>query len=328
MPRRRTNTNLPACVYRKHGAFYYVHKRKWTRLADNLHDALQAYARIVAQPEGGMAALIEEALPEICRGLAPSTVKQYERSARRLQTILAEFSPDQVEAVHVARIRRSLRDTPREANRAITVLRLVFEWALEEFRVTRNPCVGVKHIQTQARDRLIEGGEYLAIYEAAPERLQIMMDLCLLTGQRIGDVLAIKRADLRAEGIYFQQQKSKRGRPGTQLIVAWTPELRAAVERAKALTGNLAPMTLFYGKANKPPAYKIVWRQWRAACERAGVTNANIHDLRAMAGTEAARQGVDPTALLGHKDSRTTRIYLRDRSAKVVAGPRKKAAEK
>jgi len=40
-----------------------------------------------------------------------------------------------------------------------------------------------------------------------------------------------------------------------------------------------------------------------------------------MAGTEAKRQGLDPTALLGHADAKMTRRYLRDREVPVVEGP-------
>lgn len=321
MRQRKTDRHLPPCVYFKHGAYWFVRKGKWHRLGTGLQDALHEYARIQAQPGDGMAKLIEDALPHILKGrngkgLAPITVKQYTIAARRLQSILAEFTPEQVKPVHVAQLRRKLSDKPAVANRAATVLRLVFEWAVEEQRAESNPCVGIRAVDLPARDRLIAPGEYQAIYAKAPARLQVMMDLCYLTGQRIGDVLAIKRADLRDEGIYFRQQKT-----GKQLIVEWTPELRAAVDRAKALLGNLAPLTLFYGKAGQPPRYQIVWRQWRAACKAAGVENANIHDLRALAGTDADRQGVDATELLGHTDRQTTRRYLRDKRAKVVSGP-------
>lgn len=322
MRQRKKDRHLPPCMYFKHGAFWHVRRGKWTRLGTDLQAALHEYARIVAQPADGMAKLIEDALPEILKGrkgkgLAPITVKQYTIAARRLQKILAEFTPEQVKPVHVAQLRRKLADKPAVANRTVTVLRLVFEWAVEEQRCESNPCIGIKALDMPARDRLILPGEYRAIYAQAPARLQVMMDLCYLTGQRIGDVIAIKRADLREDGIYFKQQKT-----GKQLIVAWTPELRAAVDRAKALTGNVAPLTLFYGKAGQPPRYQIVWRQWRAACKAAKVENANIHDLRAMAGTDADRQGADATELLGHTDRQTTRRYLRDKRAKVVAGPR------
>lgn len=43
--------------------------------------------------------------------------------------------------------------------------------------------------------------------------------------------------------------------------------------------------------------------------------------LRAKAATDAEEQGIDPTRLLGHDKAETTKVYLRNRKAEVVAGP-------
>src|SRR5690606_20506310 len=93
---RKTDRHLPACDHEKHGAFYYVKKGKWTKLGGGLASALHEYARIVALPADGLAALIDKALPHITADVAPSTCKQYIDMARKLQTIFAEFRADQV----------------------------------------------------------------------------------------------------------------------------------------------------------------------------------------------------------------------------------------
>ena len=53
----------------------------------------------------------------------------------------------------------------------------------------------------------------------------------------------------------------------------------------------------------------------------AGVEDANLHELRAVSGTEAQAQGHDPHTLLGHTDRKMTQRYLRDRTVPVVDGP-------
>jgi integrase len=314
---RKHNRNLPPCVYHRHGAYYHVKAGKWTRLAVDLPTALTEYARLHNQPKGGMAALIEEALPHILKGKADATIAQYKVAARRLQEILAEFAPTQVTPRHIAQIRRSMASTYSVANRTIGVLRMVFDYALEEQLVESNPCVGIKRFAQHTRTRRILPGEYQAIRAKAKPLLQVIMDLCYLTGQRIGDVLTIKRADLQADGIYIEQQKT-----GARLMVAWTPELHAAVDQAKALHGGVAGMTyLLKGLGNKAPTYHMIWKQWTKACQAAKVEDANIHDLRAMSGTDAEAQGHDPQALLGHTDRKMTQRYLRDRIVPVVEGP-------
>lgn len=313
---RKHNRNLPPCVYLRHGAYYLVKAGKWTRLGSELPDALMEYARLHQQPKGGMAALIEEAMPHILKDKAKNTINQYKVAARRLQEILAEFAPTQVTPRHIAQIRRSMSSTYAVANRTITVLRKVFDYALEEELVDSNPCVGIKRLAQHTRTRRILPGEYQAIRAKATPLLQVIMDLCYLTGQRIGDVLTIKRADLHADGIYIEQQKT-----GARLMVAWSPELRATTDQAKALHGSVASMYLLKGTRNQAPTYHMIWKQWTKACNAAGVEDANIHDLRAMSGTEAEAQGHDPQALLGHTDRKMTQRYLRDRTVPVVDGP-------
>jgi integrase len=313
---RKHNRTLPPCVYHRHGAYYLVKAGKWTRLAADLPTALTEYARLHNQPRGGMAALIEEALPHILKGKADATIAQYKVAARRLQGILAEFAPTQVTPRHIAQIRRSMASTYAVANRTIGVLRMVFDYALEEQLVESNPCIGIKRLAQHTRTRRILPGEYQAIRAEATPLLQVIMDLCYLTGQRIGDVLTIKRTDLQADGIYIEQQKT-----GARLMVAWTPELRAAVDQAKALHGSVASMYLLKGTRQQAPTYHMIWKQWTKACTTAGVEDANIHDLRAMSGTDAEAQGHDPQKLLGHTDRKMTRRYLRDHTVPVVDGP-------
>jgi integrase len=315
---RKHNRDLPPCVFLRSGTYYHVKAGKWRNLGRDRYKALAEYARLEAQSVGGMAALITEALPHILKDKAQATQSQYTVAARRLSEILAEFSPAQVTSRDVAQIRRSF-PSYSVANRTITVLRLVFDYALEEQLVSANPCTGIKRLAQNVRTRLLLPAEFAAIKACAKPRLQAVMSLCYLTGQRIGDVLAIKRTDLQADGIYVEQEKT-----GAKLLVAWTPELRQAVDQAKALHGKVAGPYLVkgtVGSEGKPLPYKVIWKDWKAACAAAGVTGANIHDLRAMSGTEAEKQGHDPQALLGHTDKKMTQRYLRDKQIPVVHGP-------
>lgn len=263
-----------------------------------------------------MPSIIDQALPSILKGKAPATVAQYTIAARRLQDILAEFAPHQVTQRDIVQILAHMEDTPAAANRLLVVLRLVFNWTLRQGFIDTNPCVGIQRLKTKARTRRIEVDEFEAIKAEAGELLSVIMDLCYLTGQRINDVLTIRRADLRDNGIFVEQQKTK-----ARVLIAWSPELLAAVERAKALHKNVAGLYLLPGTNGAAPKYGTIWTQWKKACAAAGVKDANIHDLRAMSGTEAEQQGLDPQKLLGHADASMTRRYLRDRGTKVVHGP-------
>lgn len=322
---RTKDRHLPACVYLKHGAYWYVKEGKWRRLGADLQGALHEYARIISIPTEGMPALIDKALPAIVEGRAPATQKQYRYSAKLLSVVFAEFRPEQVRHGDIVQMLDAYSDKKGVANRLLTVLKLIFQWAMDREIVKQNPCLSVKRLKQLPRERLIKGKEYQAIYAHAAPWLQIVMDLCYLTGQRIGDVLKIERQHLTEDGIFVQQQKT-----GKRLVVGWTPDLQAVIERAKALPGTVAAMRyVIAGKAGRMRLHSNVWRAFKTAAEKAGVADVTLHDLRAMSGTETDRQGDDPTALLGHSDRRTTQIYLRDKSPRIVRGPnnRKKALE-
>jgi integrase len=305
---------LPSCMHQKHGAYYLVRRNKWIRLGTDLRSALIEYARRTSPASGAMAQLIEDTLATLT--VKPATRAMYRSAADKLKQMLVEFEPEQVKPRDIAGIKRALRDTPNMANHVLTVLRHVFAYALETGLVETNPCVGIERYTERKRDRLLTWDEYQTIRAAAGPRLQAIMDLLVLTGQRPMDVVRLRRTDLVNEGIRFKQQKT-----GSQLIVRWTPELRRAVQYAKDLQGSVEALTLFRTREGRAPSYRTVYVQWRAACAAAGVEDADLRDLRALSGTEAQRQGLNPTALLGHTSAQMTARYLRDKQTPVVDGP-------
>jgi integrase len=319
---RKADRHLPPCVHQRHGAYYFVKKGKWTRLGATLTESMIEYSRIVGTPSGGMSDLIDRAYEAACkdkqRKLSDSTKRQYKYNAGHLRRKLAEFDPQQVKPKHVAQLRAEYHDKPNMGNQLVSFLKVVFDYALQWGEVESNPCIGSKRQIEDKRGRYLTDAEYQAIRAHAEPRMQIIMDVCFLTGQRISDVLKIRLSDITPDGLAFTQQKT-----GKRLVVAWSKDLHAAVDAAKELTRGriIKPTTLFCTTGGTAPGYSYVRVQWAKACALAGVTNANLHDLRAKSGTDAEKQGMDPTALLGHSDKKQTETYLRDRQIPVVTGP-------
>jgi integrase len=303
-------------MYPKHGAYWLVKKKKWTRLGADLRSSLIAYARLTAPASGAMAAFIDEAMAEILPGVKASTRKQYEYAARKLKEILIEFEPDQVQQSDMAGVKRAFRSKPNMGNRVLSVARQIFAFGVEDGRIANNPCVGIIRHAEKKRGRLITWTEYYAIWEKGPLRLRVFMHLLFGTGQRPIDVLTLKRADLLPEGIRFEQEKT-----GAKLIVPWTPEMREAVDRL--LGGKVVSIgCLFRSRRGTRMAYRTMYDMWCRACKAAELEDTDLRDLRAFAATEAKKQGKDPTALLGHRSKQMTERYLRDKETPIVEGPR------
>jgi len=319
MKPRKADRHLPACVYHKHGAYWYVKKGKWERLADNLPEALQAYALLASPTPGtGMADLIDKALAHMAKDLSENTLKQYRLAAKRLKQILVEFSPEQVRPKHVAAIKAELADTPNMANRILSFLRSVFQFAVEWQIVESNPCIGIKRHRETARDRYITDAEFAAIRAQAVDWLIPIIDMCYLTAQRINDVLTIRLSDISADGISFQQQKT-----GNKLLVRMTPDIEQTIAAAKATKAKsrVASIYLFSARAGKAREYRTVRDKWDEACAAAGVADAHLHDLRAKGMTDTERQGNNAQTLGGHTDRRTTQIYIRLRDTPTADPP-------
>lgn len=313
---RKKDRHLPACMYHRHGAYYLVRRGVWTRLGTDLAASLREYARRLEQPAGarGMPALIDTMLPRLLRGKAAETQRQYRACAELLRTMLAQLDPAEVTPRDVKALRRELESTPAVANRAMTVLKLILAEAVEDELLESNPADNIERIKLPARTRRITVAEFDSIRANGDPLLRAVMALCYATGQRLMDVAQIKTADVGEEGVYFRQQKT-----GKELVVAWTDTLRAAVDEARALKPNAIRMTYLLG--HEAPTYAVIRKRWVKACQAARVTGATLHDIRAMAATDADAQGLSAQGLMGHTDARTTRIYLRDKVVSVVQGP-------
>lgn len=320
---RKKDRHLPACMHYKHGAYYYLKRNQWERLSHDYAEALELYAQKVDPKGGGMEALIDEVLAYIRPRLKPNTIKQYEAAAAKLKPILREFAPHQVKGRHIAEVKVHFAKTPNMANRYISFLRVVFAQAVEWQRIDSNPCIGIKRHKEKERDRLMTEDEFFAIRDGAQHRaVPVVMDLCLLTGQRISDVLGIKNADISPEGVYFQQEKTDKKR-----LIKMNPDLEAAIARAREVhPRKIGPPgtyeTLLYTRGGRPYSYKTIYDAFVRARKAAGINDVTIHDMRAKSGTDAEEQGIDPQKLLGHSSAQQTKRYLRKKRVVAVDGPK------
>jgi integrase len=308
-PRKTNKEQLPPCIYHKHGAYWEVKKGKWRRLGKTLPVT-------IVPPKGEIPDLIDRAMPTILSGVSQNTKKQYQQIAKRLKNSFKDYRLKDVTQGTIVILRDQRPGKPNMSNRMVSLIRQVFNYALDRQLIPFNPAVGVRPAKENKRKRLISYQEYEAIYNAAVPRLKVIMALQYHTGQRISDVLKIRASDLLDEGIRFEQQKT-----GKILIVRWTPELRKVVATAKELHGNVRALTLLHNRRGKAPDYRSVHLQWKTAREAAGVQDARINDIRAMSLTAAKRQGKSATALAGHSTESMTVRYLRDREIPVVDGP-------
>ena len=168
---------------------------------------------------------------------------------------------------------------------------------------------GIDYGARAGKRRKVELEEVGRLRKIAGERMRLAIDLAVSTGQRRGDLLALTRAQLRDDGIVFSQSKT-----GAGVMIEWSDDLRAIVERAKAMAPQI-PAEYLIRKANGRPytarGFSAIWQRLMAKYVKAGGQRFSFHDLRSVS-ADGAQTAEEARDRLGHADVATTkRYYLR-----------------
>lgn len=302
--KRKRPDGLPARVYHKHGAYYYVDmSRKWHRLCKDRADIFKALADLLSIENDTMMRIFDRYEADILPDKAPKTQQVQRPQLARLRQVFGKCHPDQIEPGDIADY-LDRHQAKVQANREIALLSHVYKKAIRWRMAQSNPCRGVERNKEAARDRYVTHEEYSRVWDAAPEPVRLMMDLAYVTGQRESDLLNLRWADCLADGLEVTQ-----GKTGRKLLIKWSPALRSVIDRARK-AGTVSLTHVVVGASGKPYTFwgfqGALRRLW-AKPALADAQRFTFHDLRAKAGTDA-----ESGEHLGHLDPRTfERVYRR-----------------
>lgn len=316
MARPRTaNKHLPKYVSLQHGAFYYrAPGQKAVRICD-AHDEAAMY-RFMAErltvknvPLVTMADCFDRYEREVLPTLEPRTQKDYRRHLVKLRKTFGHMAPNDLQPRDVGRF-LDVDKGKIQRNRCVAVLSAVFTKAVGRWYVAdKNPCASVERNPSKPRDRNVTDAEYAAVYAMHGPRMQIAMDLALLTGQRQGDLLRLHWKQVTAEGVAFRQ-----GKTGKRLMVTMSPALQAVLERARKQLPNLPREYVLRRRDGKPYSengFRAIWQRVMRKYKKQGGERFTFHDLRGKSATDS----VDLQSAyerLGHTSiAMTRRVYDR-----------------
>lgn len=154
-------------------------------------------------------------------------------------------------------------------------------------------------------------------------------DLAYLTGQRFSDLLDLRWSKKLAtdkdgkliapyisdDGLHFKPSKTSSS-TGANTLIAWTPKLRALIERIKSIGRRNTHYVITTHDA-QPYTYSGASTAWRRAVARAKVHSCHFHDLRAKALTDKEEvEGRQQARRMGaHSTEAQTADYVRHRKA-------------
>ncbi|MEY2687538.1 MAG: hypothetical protein RL375_1736 [Pseudomonadota bacterium] len=322
---------LPRRVYLKHGRYYFVTlEGQWVALTREREGLPLLYRALAALQDGEvrgdyMPAVIARwsTERESEEAWAPSTKRNMDRVTRHLAARFGNHRPADITALVVREYLKPLRGTARTHNLHRSVLRQVLAYAAAEgLRDGHNPCDDVPQRKTPGRSRIVTDAEVKAIKAALMTASRggqahcLMIDLCMLTGQRISDVLKMRWQDVTDDGLLVDQ-----GKTGTRMMIEWSAPLKAAVDACADGRDRIGH--LLVQSTGQPYRYAGVRSAWVRALAKAGITDLNIHDLRGRAGADVADEAGPYAAqkLLGHDSIRTTEHYIAGKTRRRAQAP-------
>ena len=332
----------------KHGTYYFFAPaptrnpwtgkiQTWIRLCSIADGEPERYSKLGERI--GNRKLVDGTMPSLCEAWKDRKIgrysdevqKEYKRMADAIAAAFEDYTVAQVTTKDCAGfLRDDFKSKHNTAQKYANVLRKMFRFAISErgFRQD-NPCdqIDLSDYQTKRREVLSAHDAIRAIRDAAligkdglptesGPMFQCIVDMSYLVWQRAIDVRTLLEAQIGPTAIRLKPSKTA-ATSGKVLDVESTPQIRAAIERAKAIKKEYQIISPFLFPTQKGGAYSKtgLHSMWRRAKERAGVTvGIQFKDLRALGATDAAKAGKGraeiPTRLAHTTGNRCTYAHV------------------
>jgi len=196
---------------------------------------------------------------------------------------------------------------PATVNRLLALMKRIYNLAIREEMVERNPCFKVTMLaENNKRDRVITQTEFEAIVSRLPKHAADIVTTAYHTGMRAGEIYGLTwdRVNLKEGFIDLSAEDTKTSEPRRIYFN----------EALKALFKELGKVRRLRTKAvftyrGKPVA--VIRKAFNEACAKAGVRDFRIHDLRHTFNTNMRKAGVDRSVIMKITGHKTTAMFER-----------------
>ena len=274
----------------------------------------------------------EIAIARMKRDLAASTVMNYQGYIGKW--VSPHWKNRELKAIGRDDVYKVVFDTfdkTLSANSQRTLLkqiRRIFEMAVEDAVLDRNPAVGIKVHVPEIEQGVLTNEEvkiFLQMAKDTAHRFYPIWLMALMTGMRSGELYALNWLDIDLEArlisvskqwtnkVGFGPTKSRRTR-----VVPISDELLLFLKEYKLKTQSTHVLPRHKEWENGEQA--LVTREF---CQSIGIPEVKFHDLRATFITNLLARGV-PLAvvmsMVGHSQIKTTNVYLRKAGVDIKGG--------
>jgi integrase len=246
------------------------------------------------------------------------------RQLKFVRAVFGHMVPTQIKPMHVYKYHAD-RKSKTNARLEMALLSHALTKAVEWGIIDAHPFKGeVRIARPQPRTRYVADWEIIEALTLSSRRkrgsvlaIQAYIRCKLITGLRKSDLLRLRVADAKDDGIHIETSKGRK-----PVIFAWTDALRHAWEDALAARSiDIAPW-LFCTKSGEPyidavtgtySGFDSIWQRFmeRLLNDTKVEERFTEHDLRAKVGSDA-ESAKRAQELLTHADERITRrVYRR-----------------
>jgi integrase len=266
---------------------------------------------VTARHRGAMTVkdLFEVYLIEHVRTNLRSAVEMERRSRKNILPVIGQVPLANIHRRDITRTVQPVlkRGAPVEATLVFANLRAMLRWGVRGGYLDHDPCIGMqKPASAKIGERTLSTEEIHTLWHRLPHALpgsvtrQRILRLCLITGQRVGEIAGMMRSELTLETrtwfLPAARSKNKHAH-----LVPLSPLAVGVIREAIAEAGE-SPFVFPVGNTSASP------NRLARAISRAdfGIPRWSPHDLRRTTLTAMASMGVPPI-VLGHvANHRTT----------------------
>jgi integrase len=225
------------------------------------------------------------------KGLTPSVINEY--IAERLKT----------KSYRGGTIR------PATVNREMILVKTMFNKAIRDGKLEKNPVKGVKHLkENNERERVLSPEEWERYKAQCPSWYLPIASMAYFTGMRKGEIINLgpSRTDMKTGFIRLRPEdtKTEHGRS-----IPIHPELMEVLKTALKIR-SLDQEKVFH-RNGKPITKSTVREAHESVCKRAGIENFTFHDFRHTCINNWRKDGHDYFKIMAASGHRTISVFKR-----------------
>lgn len=320
MPRKRTtDLGLPPRVYRKGSGAYSYHppsggSRKIAGKKATMMEVWEAYNHLVRSANFTSLEYFAERYYESnnFQTLRPRTQSDYRECGIRPIKAFEGFNCHQMQPAHLTTyLDRRFEKAKRRTNLELTWFKNVFGNACRTGLFTRpNPTADLKPYRlsreqkalNKEKKRYVSDEDYNAMYEILPLVGKVAMEIAYCTGIRPGDVLSLKKHDVKTDRVDIEENKY-----GQQYGKEMSQRLQRALDLSKNIPGQPCGGWVIrnhFGNQYTDKGWQANWKTWKKKLPEH--QRFTFSEIRHKAITDAKS---DKQKFSMHKDARMLSVY-------------------